>query len=245
MRILLILGALVWAAAPAVHQPHPSTAKIEVAGEFYQGDMAGVEDRLTLRSNHTFRYRWREFGNIVDHGHGKVAGRWRLDGSRLVLVERASENTLGFPLEYQVVPWGPRLYLVAENRMLEFCNRVNGGFEPRFLPLGGNDFLRAKDWEKAAPGRPEVDPAWMDFLLSRTVKARVTAVDHATVYLAAVHFEELKPGMSLYTIGKPPLRVLRVLKVSPSLVASSEVGPVEVGEWVTSRALDPDRRFHP
>lgn len=83
--------------------------------------------------------------------------------TRLVAGERLGDQTPDLMRQepagiLEMVPWGPRLYLVApDQRMLEFCYAVANGEEPR-RSLAGPFFLRKGDQQRAAstPERPEV-----------------------------------------------------------------------------------------
>src|SRR6202011_2040227 len=70
------------------------------------------------------------------------------------------------------VRWGPRLYLVGNNEMLDFCNRINQGAEPR-SEARGLVLLRQKDWKRSAVGVPDLPGDWRHLLLLKPVRGRI------------------------------------------------------------------------
>jgi hypothetical protein len=230
MRLGLVAAAMIWVAAEL-----PASAQPDVAGHFYLGDGTGLNWDLSLRQNHTFSFVWR--GCLGEYG--KSSGRWQIDADRLHLLPDGAVTGMAdrVPLEYRAVTWGERLYLVAETEIIDFCNSIKDGGEPR-ASSWGLVFLREGDWHKTAPGRPRLDPSWRSFLLDRPARARVVAVDRGAVHLGAGADAGLKPGMTLFRQADR-FASLRIVSVAgSSSVARIEFGQVEVGDWTSSQMYD-------
>ncbi len=112
------------------------------------------------------------------------------------------------------IGWGGRHYLVREDRVIDFCNDVNAGIEPRDGKTGGWSLLRSGDEKIRVTGFPQVPPEYADYLLHKPVQARVVKVDKPTVVdgLAGTKYfytpvaldrgtsAGLRAGMSLHVI---------------------------------------------
>lgn len=73
------------------------------------------------------------------------------------------------------VTWGGRRYLVASDAMLDFCNSVNLGLEPRREMFGAH-LLRAGDESKAVTGLPKLPAEFSRYLLATPVESDVLSV---------------------------------------------------------------------
>jgi hypothetical protein len=78
--------------------------------------------------------------------------------------------------DFVLVPWETRLYLIEENRVVEFCNAVNAGEEPRnedFQPY----LLREDDWKKKVKGLPSLPKPWgAKYLLKSPIDCDILTV---------------------------------------------------------------------
>jgi len=106
-------------------------------------------------------------------------GKVRQDGNRLVLTSIYGDwgpNHCTDTKEFISVPWGERLYLIEGNRVVEFCNAVNAGDEPRneaHRPF----LLRENDWSKKVTGIPSLPKRWSDkYLLKSPINCLVRSV---------------------------------------------------------------------
>ena len=85
---------------------------------------------------------------------------------------RDGEEFNWFSASLTRVKWGDRRYLVPEKQLLEFCNAVNQGEEPRDSEWG--EFYMGKGHEKLkVAGLPDLPKPWNDFLLEAPVQGRV------------------------------------------------------------------------
>lgn len=114
-------------------------------------------------------------------------GRVHYDGDEVVL-ESAGRLT--------AVAWGPRLYLVRTDALLDFCNAVNLGDAPEA-------FLRHGDDRRPAEGAPRVPAAWRGFLRETPVVAEVIeALPSGRARIGAGRRQGLFEGMLLYVGGR-------------------------------------------
>jgi hypothetical protein len=100
------------------------------------------------------------------------------------LTSRSGQRVL--TQKYAFVTWGERHYLIPTNRLVDFCNAVNAGDEPR-QEGPGQFLLRVKDWEKNVNGLPSVPADYKKYLLGKPLVA-------ATVKVSTTLQEETIPG---------------------------------------------------
>lgn len=153
------------------------------------------------------------------------------------------------------VKWGTRLYLIAENELLQFCNAANAGIEPR----GGDDdpdyspflrgayfgsfYLRDGDEKKKAEGEPQLPEEFRRFLLKKPVNGTLLSVGggqgEAVVNVGAR--EGLRKGMLLFleSDGRdvPPSREIgmKVLSVADDTAVVHGQARAKVGDKVSTR----------
>jgi hypothetical protein len=112
---------------------------------------------------------------------------------------------------YLPVKWGGRSYLIPEDGLLNFCNAVNAGVEPRptrddpnYNPFRddayfGAFFLRGGDEEKKISGLPQLPEKWQSYLLKSPAEGEVLSFitgDEAMVTVGSR--QGLKVGMRLF-----------------------------------------------
>lgn len=151
---------------------------------------------------------------------------------------------------YRPVSWGERLYLLAEGEMLEFCNAVNVGAEPRGerdmlldRPYFGSFFLRDGDEKRPAHGRPGLPERWQSYLLKKPVAGVVLSLDgDNTATISVGGREGLKEGMVLAVAGgrAPSLwGGLKVVSVGDTTAKVTVADQVVRGSKVSSRYEPP------
>lgn len=170
------------------------------AGEYYSGDGLGVNISLAVAPRFGYLSEWRGCLGLYDRNYGPVA----CTNGRLQLTFRLPkrESSGGIADELIPVHWGPRQYLVAPNEMVEFCNAVNGGIEPR-SDMHGLYLLRRGDEAKAATGFPAVPDEFKDYLLAHPVEAEIVDIgkrtdDKTIIILNRGKQHGLLPGMELH-----------------------------------------------
>lgn len=144
------------------------------AGEYYSGDGMGVNTSLTLAPRSGYVFEWHGCLGLYDRNYGDVD--WRAGRIRLTFTFKNSREGLqGIAPVLILVPWGERRYLVPSNEIVEFCNNVNQGREPR---PGEHGFflLRRGDEDKEVEGFPKVPAKYRDYLLPKPVEATIIAV---------------------------------------------------------------------
>jgi len=182
----------------------------EFAGSYYQGDGTGVNWYLHLHGDGTFAFRWDGCLGTYD----EKSGGWNVlpDGTIELVIRSQKTDPVGrsIPLALRPIRWGNRLYLVDSSALLDFCNLVNSGSEPRH-EAHGLAFLRDDDWDRAVAGTPDVPNSWRSFLLAAPVRGQITKVlgkKNAEIDRGGDH--GLKRGMEVYWQGPDflPYRVV-------------------------------------
>lgn len=199
---------------PIILQEISSLRNHEWAGEYYCGDGMGYNLSLTMapKSGYLFeasgctgRY-GRNYGPVTP-SKGRLRLAFRLPVQRSTIADQLIR-----------VHWGCRRYLIPPKEMLEFCNAINAGTEPR-TDIHGLHLLRWGDHSKAVQGLPTVPDEFKDYLLARPIEAEVIEVreradDRTLVVLNRGKMHGLLPGMELYIIEPDHLlESVRVTKV--------------------------------
>jgi hypothetical protein len=76
-------------------------------------------------------------------------------------------------IEFVIVHWTDRVYLIEPNRLIAFVNSVNSG---RARQLGGSCglfYLRTDGFEKPVSGLPEVPSDYQDYILKTPLLSTV------------------------------------------------------------------------
>ena len=176
-----------------------------------------------------YRMEWTNVFAGKTSDHGDLTDR----ASRLVLRSDLRDME---PMGLRIVPWGRRVYLVEDDRVVDFANAVNKGREPR-KTQDGDFLLREGDWTKPAPGLPLAPASDRAYFLKSPVATSVvrteaprlrypglTSISTERVVLDAGRAEGLMPGMKLYPKEKGRWFEFDVLSVSErSSVAEVEL----------------------
>jgi hypothetical protein len=130
------------------------------------------------------------------------------------------------PYSYVVVKWAERRYLISVDSIIQFCNAVNLGIEPRSeISVGadyfGSFYLREGDEPKPVSGRPEIPKASSSYLLDTPVETRVTRIEGEGVSKVAFVDKGTKDGLKVEMI-------LSYRNRSPSLFSGIKI--LAVGE---------------
>ncbi len=130
-------------------------------------------------------------------------GRVEVEGDRIALVSESPTRPWGLkPLVYVVVPWGERVYLVQDDRLLSFCNDVNAGRFRRPEPTGLYP-LRVGGSEKKVAGLPRVPGEYKQSLLKKPIRATVMKVEGEKQDVAVLGVSYLMDGVALkVNVGK-------------------------------------------
>jgi hypothetical protein len=196
----------------------------EWAGEYYYGDGLGANVTVLLAPRSGFVFTWYGCLGLYGKNYGAVSS-----DKGVITLQPAMANKAGEfgDMATQLVPitWGRRHYLIAADRLIDFANDYNAGFEPR-KSAWGSHLLRLNDDKKEATGKPPLPSDYRAYLLDRPIEAHITAVGEvrrdpkddfvgtATIVLDAGANAGLKPGMRLYVFSREgsgtDARVMRV-----------------------------------
>lgn len=141
------------------------------AGEYYTGD--GISHTALFLSP-AGRY-------FFTHGaHGRsssgVSGKIRFEDGILRL---SDADEIWLKSAYHVVPWGERVYLLADDEMVRFANYVNAGWEPKYGHRAASFMERHRDSLLLATGRPKIPEKFAPYILDRVVGATVISLGSA------------------------------------------------------------------
>lgn len=150
------------------------------------------------------------------------------------------------------VTWGERLYLMHKASMVEFCNAINLGLEPR-SSLGtdwylGAFYLRDGDENRKAEGHPSFSKDLIALLLEKPIEAEIINIERENQKIVAVINKGseagLKPGMRLCltapefwdtpSLWSGPV----VISVTYGLARLSVDEDVKIGDKVNSKFKD-------
>ena len=76
---------------------------------------------------------------------------------------------------YRTAQWGKRQYLVAVDELMDFCNLINSGLEPRGDEWG-YVFLREGHTKLPVAGRPDLPKEFQDCILRAPIWGAITSV---------------------------------------------------------------------
>jgi hypothetical protein len=141
------------------------------AGAYYYGDGLGVNVTFSFAPTAGFLFEWHGCLGLYDRNFGSVTR----EGDRVRLIPELPNSQKGFqgtPLEFTSVRWGPRRYLVASDGLLEFCNAVNSGAEPRG-DAHGAFLLHEGDESLAVTGPPTLPHEYQSCILETPISARI------------------------------------------------------------------------
>lgn len=95
-------------------------------------------------------------------------------GGRLQMTTQGEYQSHVVPIPVELIPvrWGDRLYLLAPDQLLRFCNEVNRGYEQR---REGSSFLH-RGTHGPAQGKPELPPPYDGYILDQPLTATVVEV---------------------------------------------------------------------
>jgi hypothetical protein len=200
------------------------------AGEYFKGDGLGMNILLSIAPKAGYVYEWYGCEGLYVRDYGTVD--WK-DGE--IRPTHVYKNTVsdGFDcIADALIPvdWGDRKYLISPDELIDFCNDVNAGREPRRSEYGerhgryGMSFLRLGDGEKKVVGQPMVPKDYRPYLLDEPITASIIAVGEpvknsdrnvekwtTAVTINAGKKQGMLPGMQLYLID--PNRNVKALGI--------------------------------
>jgi len=148
------------------------------AGDYYYGDGMGVNVSLHLAPMAGYVFEWHGCLGLYDRNYGNVTetnGRIRLSFT----FKNERKGFQGIAEELVPVPWGERRYLIPSDEIIDFCNKVNDGTEPRESNRG-YFLLRRGDEKKMVSGFPSVPNDYRAYLLTKPILAEITGISSVT-----------------------------------------------------------------
>lgn len=184
------------------------------AGEYFEGDGFGRNISFYIAPNAGFVFECYGDMGFCDRNYGTVSfdnGLVRLNP----VFPNKREGAQGIAPELLPVAWGKRHYLVPPDKIVEFCNDINYGREPR-NGLHGFFFLRRGDEEIEVTGYPVLPEKYRAYILEKPVSATVISVGESgtetgkyttynltTATISAGSKQGLLPGMRMYLVNNP------------------------------------------
>lgn len=269
-NLALMAAILLPCGAYAVHGEQTPLKRLlpmsftEVAGDYRIDDRFDFRFTLILKPSGVFSFFHIECLGVPE----RRTGTFNIHGNRIVFRPKPwdrPEKDSALDRDLMVIPWGSRIYLIPSARMLEFCNAINAGLEPRRSDLG-YFYLRVGDENKSTEGPPSLPIRWREFVLKKPVIGNVIRIDQdevveqrvsdgcrnrdiiaPAIVTVDVGFQDgLQPGMKLFGHNdKRPyfwadLIVLNVEKTSAHLEVLDHFRSIKIGDKVISR--DPNLR---
>jgi hypothetical protein len=133
-------------------------------------------------------FEWHGCLGLYDRNYGSVEfanGVIRL----LFTFENKREAFQGIEEELIPVSWDSRRYLIPPEYMIEFCNDVNAGWEPRER-LHGNYLLRVGDEKTEVSGFPTVPYEYRSYLITRPIEVEIITVGTSRTHSGIFRFKE-------------------------------------------------------
>lgn len=194
--------------------------------------------RLDLNSNGSFTF---SSGCCMTEHEG--SGRFEIESGVVVLKSNAKGPTEETKLHYpkakniewnprRLVPiaWDQRLYLIDEDRVIEFCNQINFGDEPR-TDRGAYPFLlRDGDERKPVDGKPSLPEKYAQYLIEVPFTATVVKQDEYVLKLDKGYDDGLRVGLKMLAELKGEYSYTSVMEVV-SVDPQSCVVEVRGGRW--------------
>jgi hypothetical protein len=152
------------------------------------------------------------------------------------------------------VKWGERLYLMPKEYLIEFCNAINLGLEPR-KSLGtdwylGSSYLRNGDENKKVSGPPSLSSDLIDLLLEKPVEGEIINIEREGETKVAIinrgSEAGLKPGMRMVSTkpgfwdGPSLWSGLVVISATYNLARLKVLEDVKLGDKVSSKYVPRD-----
>jgi hypothetical protein len=187
---VLTAGSFVWAdetkkfskAAGATAEDRKHAVLVEIkklpnhawAGDYYAGDGTGVNRFLAIAPQAGFVFEWRGCLGMYDRNYGKAE---EVDGTLNLefTFKNERKGLRGVAPALVPVAWGERRYLVPTGEMIDLCNAVNQGTEPRDSKYG-RFLLRVGDEKKKVRGLPEVPAEYKPYIVAKPITAKISSV---------------------------------------------------------------------
>lgn len=194
--------------------------------------------QLDLNSNGTFKY---SDGCCMIEQEG--SGTYSIESGVVVLESDESgpsettketypkaTNIEWKPRRLAPIAWDQRLYLIDEDKVIEFCNQINAGEEPRKDFMGRSFLLRDQDWKKPASGKPKLPQKYAEYLVDQPLEAKVVSQREYKLTINKGYGDGVRLGMRMYADSNGLVNFpsgIEVVKVDDSSAAAE----VRWGRW--------------
>ncbi len=170
----------------------------EWAGEYYSGDGLGVNISLLMAPEAGFLFEWHGCLGLYDRNYGPVTDH----GDHISLGFTFNNDQKGFQgiaQKWTPIQWGERRYLIPSEEIVDFCNAVNSGSEPR-NGARGLHLLRDGDENKDVTGFPLVPQKYQPYLLSEPIEATIISVGKFEPK-SGTNKQDLKKSVATLNVG--------------------------------------------
>src|SRR5258706_3078216 len=191
---------------------------------------------------------------VKSHGETDDQAKDLLDPK--VYREMYHEELTAEAREEELIPvkWGERLYLMPKEYLIEFCNAINLGLEPR-KSVGtdwylGSSYLRNGDENKNVSGHPSLSSDLIDLLLEKPVEGEIINIEREGETKVAIINRGteagLKPGMRMiltkpgFWDGPSLWSGLVVISATYNLARLKVLEDVKLGDKVSSKYVPRD-----
>jgi hypothetical protein len=194
---LLVLSGL----ATTAHEPPSAvqeTPQLDLTGEYYVGDGLGFNQTLILKGDNTFEFLETGCGGIYDQSKGAFT----FDNDQITLRPSEPQKDKHFATKTMFYPvkWADRLYLVADDEMLEFASKYAMGWRgEHYDGRSGSHYLRNgidDNLTQPVQGKPQIPDEYKRYL-TRPFQADITAVNGREVTIDQGSDAGLFPGTQL------------------------------------------------
>jgi hypothetical protein len=190
-----LLFILLFVCSPARAGDNANSSISDLVGTYYWGDGLGFNMTLNIEADGRFSFKWTGCLGTYAQSQGTATCE---NGTVALKPETKSKD---LPSVLLPIRWGERLYLIEQDKLLDFCNAINQSEEPR-KDIHGNVYIRVGDEHKPVSCAPALPGEWSSFLLPEPVKGSILKM--IGPYEAEVNLgtkNGLKKGMVLYAWG--------------------------------------------
>ena len=163
MRNIVLIAILICLNLPG------SKANEDYLGTYFQGTgLTNFYLTLSLGNRYSLKIRQDAWGEET------FEGSYTVEKQIINLSPIDSRRTLvkTHPKQLNIVIWGDRYYLLSDGELLDFCNSVNLGFEPR-NELTGSFYMKVGDENLQTKGTPGVPDHWKSYIFIKSVRGKI------------------------------------------------------------------------
>lgn len=128
------------------------------------------------------------------------------------------------------IAWDQRLYLIDEDKIIDFCNQINAGDEPRKTRGVYPFLLRDGDQDKPANGKPSLPKEYAQYLIEVPFVATVVKQDEHVLRLDKGFDDGVRVGLKMWVEFEDQYKHTSMMEVV-SVESKSCVAEVRGGRW--------------